>query len=73
MVRLAWILLALIHALPAIALVRPSLLTTLYGVEPQAPAFILLWHRAGFVRGDPTNPLLGRSSVPKCASSRSSR
>lgn len=46
MVRLAWLLLALIHALPAIALVRPSLLTTLYGVEPEAPAFALLWHRA---------------------------
>ena len=46
MVRLAWLLLALIHALPAIALVRPSLLTTLYGVEPAAPAYTLLWHRA---------------------------
>ena len=28
MIRLAWLLLALIHALPAIALVRPTLLTT---------------------------------------------
>ena len=46
MVRLAWFFLALIHALPAIALVRPSLLTTLYGVEPAAPAYALLWHRA---------------------------
>ena len=46
MVKLAWLLLALIHALPAIALVRPSLLTTLYGVEPAAPAYTLLWHRA---------------------------
>jgi hypothetical protein len=46
MVRLAWFLLALIHALPAIALVRPSLLTTLYGVEPDSPAYTLLWHRA---------------------------
>jgi hypothetical protein len=45
-VRLAWLLLALIHALPAIALVRPSLLTTLYGVEPATPAYALLWHRA---------------------------
>lgn len=46
MVRLAWLLLALIHALPAIALVRPSLLTTLYGVDPNSPAFTLIWHRA---------------------------
>ena len=46
MVRLAWFLLALIHALPAIALVRPSLLTTLYGVDPASPAYVLLWHRA---------------------------
>ena len=46
MIRLAWLFLALIHALPAIALVRPSLLTTLYGVEPAAPAYALLWHRA---------------------------
>jgi hypothetical protein len=45
-VRLAWVLLALIHALPAIALVRPSLITTLYGVDPGAPAYTLLWHRA---------------------------
>lgn len=46
MVRLAWLLLALIHALPAIALIRPSLLTTLYGVEPTSPTYTLLWHRA---------------------------
>ena len=46
MVRLAWSLLALIHVLPAIALIRPSLLTTLYGVESDSPAFTLLWHRA---------------------------
>ena len=46
MVRLAWLLLALIHAVPAIALVRPSLLTTLYGVEPASPAYTLLWHRS---------------------------
>lgn len=46
MVRLAWLLLALIHALPAIALVRPSLLTTLYGVDPTTSVYALLWHRA---------------------------
>lgn len=46
MVRLAWFFLALIHALPAIALVRPSLLHTLYGAEPSSPVYTLLWHRA---------------------------
>jgi hypothetical protein len=46
MIRLAWLLLGLIHALPAIALIRPSLLTTLYGVDPTSPAYTLLWHRA---------------------------
>ena len=46
MVRLAWFLLALIHALPAIALVRPALLTSLYGVEPTSSTYTLLWHRA---------------------------
>lgn len=46
MVRLAWILLALIHALPAIALVRPALLTSLYGIDAASPAYTLLWHRA---------------------------
>ncbi len=46
MVRLAWFFLALIHALPAGALVRPSLLTTLYGVDSASRAYTLLWHRA---------------------------
>ena len=45
-VRLAWFLLALIHALPALALVRPALLTSLYGAEPTSPTYTLLWHRA---------------------------
>ena len=46
MIRLAWLFLALIHALPAIALVRPQLLTTLYGVEASSTVYALLWHRA---------------------------
>lgn len=46
MTALAWALLAALHALPAVALVRPSLLTTLYGVEPGTTAFMLLHHRA---------------------------
>jgi len=46
MVRYSWVALALIHFLPAIALFRPSMLTSLYGVEPTGPSFVLLWHRA---------------------------
>jgi hypothetical protein len=46
MTAVAWALLAVLHLLPALALVRPSLLTTLYGVEPGSIAFLLLHHRA---------------------------
>lgn len=42
----AWLLLAALHLLPALALVQPSLLTSLYGVEAGSTAFVLLHHRA---------------------------
>ena len=41
-----WVVLGLIHVLPAIALFRPSLIGTLYGVEPGSATFLLLQHRA---------------------------
>ena len=44
--RTAWALLALIHLLPALALVRPSLIERLYGVAPGGDVFLLLHHRA---------------------------
>jgi hypothetical protein len=44
--RAAWALLALLHLTPALALVRPALLGSLYGVAPDSPAFPLLQHRA---------------------------
>lgn len=44
--RVCWGVLALVHLVPAIALVRPSLLTRLYGVEAQGDLFVLLHHRA---------------------------
>lgn len=44
--RICWGVLALIHALPALAVIRPSLLTRLYGVAPHGDVFILLHHRA---------------------------
>lgn len=44
--RLAWLLLAAIHAMPAPALFRPALLTRLYGAAPGDISFLLLHHRA---------------------------
>lgn len=44
--RICWGVLALIHALPTIALVRPALITRLYGVAPEGDVFVLLHHRA---------------------------
>lgn len=46
MTRISWLVLALVHLLPALALVRPSLITTLYGVDQSSSVFLLLWHRA---------------------------
>jgi hypothetical protein len=43
---IAWGMLALIHLTPAVALVRPSLITTLYRVPVDNPLFLLLHHRA---------------------------
>lgn len=45
-IRACWIVLALIHALPALALFRPALLTQLYGVEAGSTVHLLLHHRA---------------------------
>ena len=46
LLKLCWSVLALIHFVPALALVRPSLLTTLYAIDPQSPSYVLIWHRA---------------------------
>ncbi len=43
----AWILLALVHVMPAAVLVRPGLITSLYGVEAAGDLGILLIHRGG--------------------------
>ncbi len=42
-----WLILAAIHAMPALALFRPQTLTTLYRIEPDNPLFLLMQHRAG--------------------------
>jgi len=41
-----WILLAGIHAMPALALFRPATLTSLYGITPDNSLFLLMQHRA---------------------------
>ncbi|MGB3469912.1 MAG: hypothetical protein WBA51_03710 [Erythrobacter sp.] len=41
-----WLILAAIHAMPAIAVFRPAMLTELYGVASQSPLFLLMQHRA---------------------------
>ena len=45
-VKIAWFILAAIHALPALALFRPAMIGTLYHVESNDPLFLLLHHRA---------------------------
>lgn len=46
MTAICWSVVALIHALPALALFRPALITSLYGVEGETNTFLLLHHRA---------------------------
>jgi len=43
--KIAWFLLALVHASPAAVLFRPSLVGQLYGVSPEASTGLLLTHR----------------------------
>jgi hypothetical protein len=51
LVQLGWALLALIHAMPALAFFRPALLTTMYGVQPGDTTYLLLHHRAALFLG----------------------
>ncbi|MEL7217574.1 MAG: phosphopantetheine adenylyltransferase [Pseudomonadota bacterium] len=41
-----WLILASIHAIPALALFRPATLTALYGVAADSSLFLLMQHRA---------------------------
>ena len=41
-----WLILAAIHALPALAFFRPAMLTQLYGLAADNPLFLLMQHRA---------------------------
>lgn len=51
LVQLSWAMLALIHAMPALALFRPALLTQIYGVEAGGTTYLLLHHRAALFLG----------------------
>ncbi|MGP1281804.1 MAG: hypothetical protein ACTS1X_02410 [Parasphingopyxis sp.] len=44
--RIAWAVLALVHLMPGIAFVAPSMIARLYGVQTDSPVFPLLHHRA---------------------------
>lgn len=44
-VKGAWFLLAAVHLPPAAVLVSPGLVGTLYGIDPDGPAGLLLVHR----------------------------
>lgn len=41
-----WLLVGLVHLVPALALIGPGLITRLYGVAPDSPVFLLMHHRA---------------------------
>ncbi len=43
---ICWLILAGIHVTPALASVRPALLTQLYRLPPESPLFLLMQHRA---------------------------
>lgn len=43
---ICWLLVGLVHLIPALALFRPALITRLYGVQPDSPLFLLMHHRA---------------------------
>jgi hypothetical protein len=45
-VNIGWVLIALIHATPALALFRPTLLTKLYGIKTASGLFTFMHHRA---------------------------
>lgn len=44
--RICWLVLGLIHAVPAFALFRPALIYRLYGIAPGTDGFTLMHHRA---------------------------
>ncbi len=51
LVQWSWAVLALIHVLPALALFKPTLLTSLYGAQAGSTTYLLLHHRAALFVG----------------------
>lgn len=45
LVKVAWLVLALVHVLPAAILFAPDLAVRLYGIDPTGPAGLLIIHR----------------------------
>ena len=43
---ICWLLVGLVHLIPALALFRPALITRLYGVAPDSPLLLFMHHRA---------------------------
>ena len=43
---IAWLVLAAVHLIPALAVFTPSLLTRMYGLDKDNPLFLLMHHRA---------------------------
>ena len=46
MLKMAWLILAAIHALPALAFFRPAMIGRLYQISKDNPLFLLVQHRA---------------------------
>lgn len=46
MLKIAWLVLAAVHATPALAFFSPATLTTLYRLDKSNPLFLLMHHRA---------------------------
>ncbi len=44
--RISWVILALVHAIPALSFFKPSMLKNLYGLEADNSLFLLMHHRA---------------------------
>lgn len=44
--RILWLILAAIHATPALAFVRPATLSAMYRLQADNPLFLLMRHRA---------------------------
>lgn len=48
---IAWLILAAVHVMPALAAFRPAMLGTLYRLVPDNPLFLLMHHRAALFVG----------------------